>query len=254
MKILVVTSEVTFVPENYNLFLEGLFSELSSETEISLELVILKNNSPALTLKGLILAAMGARHIGYHLMKNTIKAAFKDRKDLIKKFGIKMHYFENPNTPDFREFIKNHQTDLLINARTRFIYKAKTLKLPKLAAINIHHGLLPDYRGTMCDLWALKDNRPTGFTIHVMDKKIDNGAIIRRVQTSVAGDAIRSNFASLIKESSRIEGIEMAKTILTIKKNHNLPIETDNISLNPVYTKNPDFRAVREMLQKGIEL
>lgn len=254
MKILIVTSEVTFVPENYNLFLEALFSELSSENEISLELVILKNNSLTLTLKGLILALMGAKHIGYHLMKNTVKATFKDRRGLIKKFGIKTHYFENPNTPDFREFIKNHQTDLLINARTRFIYKSKTLKLPKLAAINIHHGLLPDYRGTMCDLWALKDNRPTGFTIHVMDKKIDNGAIIKRVQTSTSGDAIRSNFASLIKESSRIEGIEMAKTILTIKKNYNLPIETDNISHNPVYTKNPDFRAVREMLQKGIEL
>lgn len=254
MKILVVTSEVTFVPGNYNLFLEGLFNELSSENELSLELVILKNNSPALTVKGLALAIMGARHIGFHLMKNTLKAALKDRKELTEKFKIKTHYFENPNTPEFREFIKTHETDLLINARTRFIYKNKTLKLPKLAAINIHHGLLPDYRGTMCDLWALKEDRPTGFTIHVMDKKIDNGAIIKRVQTSVVGNPLRSNFATLIKESSRIEGIEMAKVILTIKKNHNLPIETDNISLNPVYTKNPNFLDIRKLLQKGIEL
>jgi methionyl-tRNA formyltransferase len=254
MKILVVTSEVTFVPGNYNLFLEGLFNELSSETELSLELVILKNNSPALTAKGLALALMGARHIGFHLMKNTLKAAFKDRKELTEKFKIKTHYFENPNTPEFRDFIKAHETDLLINARTRFIYKGKTLKLPKIAAINIHHGLLPDYRGTMCDLWALKADRPTGFTIHVMDKKIDNGAIIKRVQTSIVGNPLRSNFATLIKESSRIEGIEMAKVILTIKKNHNLPIETDNISLNPVYTKNPKFLDIRKLLQKGIEL
>jgi methionyl-tRNA formyltransferase len=106
----------------------------------------------------------------------------------------------------------------------------------------------------MCDLWALLDNRPTGFTIHVMDKKIDNGSIVERVQTSVAGDALRSNFATLIKESSRIEGLEMAKTILTINKNHSLPIKTDNISHNPVYTKNPDFFTIRKMLQKGIEL
>lgn len=254
MKILVVTSEVTFVPENYNLFLEGLFNSLSNEKDISLELVILKNNSPALTFKGLLLALMGARHIGFHLMKNSIKALSKDRKSLSEKHNIKLHYFENPNSPDFREFVKNHETDLIINARTRFIYKGKILKLPKIAAINIHHGLLPDYRGTMCDLWALLDNRPTGFTIHVMDKKIDNGAIIERVQTSVEGDALRSNFASLIKESSRIEGLEMAKTILAINKNHSLPIKTDNISLNPVYTKNPDFFTIRKMLQKGIEL
>ena len=254
MKILVVTSEVTFVPENYNLFLEGLFSELSSEKEIHLELVILKNNSPALTVKGLALALMGARHIGFHLMKNTLKAALKDRKQLTEKFKIKTHYFENPNTEDFRAFVKNFDTDLLINARTRFIYKGKTLKIPKIAAINIHHGLLPDYRGTMCDLWALRDERPTGFTIHVMDKKIDNGAIIKTVETSVLGNPLRSNFATLIKESSRIEGKEMAKTILAINKNNNLPIKTDNISLNPVYTKNPKFLDIRKLLQKGIEL
>ena len=254
MKILVVTSEVTFVPENYNLFLEGLFTSLASEKDISLELVILTNNSPLLTLKGLLLALMGAKHIGLHLMKNSVKALFKDRKNLALKFGIKLHYFQNPNSLDFREFVKNQQIDLIINARTRFIYKRKTLKLPKIAAINIHHGLLPDYRGTMCDLWALKADRPTGFTIHVMEKKIDNGAIIKCVETSQKGDVIRSNFASLIKESSRIEGLEMAKTILAIKKNHNLPIQSENISNQPVYTKNPDFRAIREMLQKGIVL
>ena len=254
MKILIVTSEVTFVPENYNLFLEGLFHTLSSETDIHLELAVLKNNSPQLTLKGLLLVLMGARHIGFHLIKNQVKALTKDRKNLTQKYNIKLHYFDNPNSPEFSEFVKNHQTDLIINARTRFIYKNKILKLPKIAAINIHHGLLPDYRGTMCDLWALQDDRPTGFTIHVMDKKIDNGSIIKRVQTSVEGDSIRSNFSTLIKESSRIEGLEMAKTIITIKKNHSLPIETDNISNNPVYTKNPDFFTIRKMLQKGIEL
>ena len=254
MKILVVTSEVTFVPENYNLFLEALFAPLASFTDINIELVILKNNSLLLSFKGLLLALMGARHIGFHLIKNSIKALIKDKNYLTKKYNINIHYFANPNSVEFKEFVKKNNTDLIINARTRFIYKSKTLKIPKIAAINIHHGLLPDYRGTMCDLWALLDNRPTGFTIHVMDKKIDNGAIIKKIQTSTSGDAIRLNFASLIKESSKIEGLEMANTILTIKNNNDLPIEADNISHNPVYTKNPDFFTIRKILQKGIEL
>lgn len=254
MKILVVTREVTFVPQNYNLFLDGVFEELKDHKDISIELVILTNNSPALTFKGLLLALMGARHIGYHLMKNTVKAFMKDREYLSSKYGVKIHRFKNPNDPDFRAYVKEHESDLIINARTRFIYKGKTLKMPKIAAINIHHGLLPDYRGTMCDLWALEAERPTGFTIHVMDKKIDNGAIIKTVETSKHGDSIRSNFATLIKESSRIEGLEMAQTILEIKKNNSLPIKTDNVSTNPVYTKNPDFFTIRKLLQKGIEL
>ena len=254
MKILVVTSEVTFVPENYNLFLEALLDPLVSFSDINIELVVLKNNSPLLSFKGVLLALMGARHIGFHLVKNSIKALAKDKKYLTKKYNLNIHYFEDPNSLEFRELVKNNNTDLIINARTRFIYKSKTLKIPKIAAINIHHGLLPDYRGTMCDLWALLNNRPTGFTIHVMDKKIDNGAIIKRVQTSINEDSIRLNFASLIKESSKIEGLEMANTILSIKNNNVLPIEADNISHNPIYTKNPDFFTIRKILQKGIKL
>lgn len=254
MKILVVTSEVTFVPMNYNLFLEELFQGLSREEGIELELIILKNNSAGLIAKGLALMIMGARRIGFNLIKNSLKAVFKDRNSICNKFNIPIHFYENPNSPEFLEFVKKHPTDLILNARTRYIYKSKILKLPKIAAINIHHGLLPDYRGTMCDFWAIKDQRPTGFTIHVMDKKIDNGSIIRRVQTSIEGDSLRRSFAKLIKESSKIEGIQAAELLKIIKKNQVLPIEMDNISSSPVYTKNPDFYTIRKMLQKGIEL
>jgi folate-dependent phosphoribosylglycinamide formyltransferase PurN len=254
MKILVVTSEVTFVPDNYNHFLTELFKGLSGEADLSIELVILKNNSLGLPIKGLALALMGARSIGFHLIKNSFKARSKDRLKLASDHNIKMHFFTNPNSPEFHKFTQDREIDLIVNARTRFIYKSKILKIPKLAAINIHHGLLPDYRGTMCDLWALQENRPTGFTIHVMDKKIDNGSIIKRVETSVHGDNVRKSFSQLIFESSKREGTEMAQMIKIINKNQTLPIELDNISTNPVYTKNPDFKSIRSLLKKGIKL
>lgn len=254
MKILVVTSEVTFVPDNYNHFLSELFKGLSGEKDLDLELVILENNSLSLPFKGMALALMGAKSIGFHLIRNSIKANRLDRRELANSHNIKIHFFKNPNSPEFLEFAKNFGVDLIVNARTRFIYKSKILKIPKLAAINIHHGLLPDYRGTMCDLWALQEERPTGFTIHVMDKKIDNGAIIKRVETSIKGDSVRKSFSQLILESSKREGAEMAQMIKIIKKNQTLPIELDNISTNPVYTKNPDFKSIRSLLKKGIKL
>lgn len=251
MKILVVTSEVTFVPDNYNRFLEGILNGLSNEKDLFVELVILKNNSISLFIRGLLLIFSGARHIGFHLMKNSVRAIFKDRKHL----KVPIHFFKNPNSPDFLKFVKDHQTDLLVNARTRYIYKSKILAAPKLGAINIHHGLLPGYRGTMCDLWALLDERPTGFSIHIMEKKIDNGAIIRRVRTSSPHETkLRKNFAALIYESSKLEGIEMAQLLKSIKKTGSIPIEQQNITANPIYTKNPDFYTIRKMLQKGIEL
>lgn len=251
MKILVVTSEVTFVPDNYNQFLEGLLKGLSNEKDLVVEFVILTNNSLLLSLKGLFLIFSGARHIGFHLIKNSFFALFKDRKH----FKVPIHYFKNPNSPEFVKFVKDYQADLLVNARTRYIYKSKILAAPRLGSINIHHGLLPGYRGTMCDLWALLDDRPTGFSIHIMEKKIDNGAIIRRVRTTSPHEhSLRKNFARLIYESSMREGAEMAQLLITIKKTNTIPIEQQNITANPIYTKNPDFYTIRKMLQKGIEL
>jgi len=108
----------------------------------------------------------------------------------------------------------------------------------------------------MCDLWALSEERPTGFTIHVMEKKIDDGAIVRRVQTSKGNEA--KDYAQLIKESSKKEGEVMAELILEIKRelklNQKIPIECENKTDNASYTKNPNFKAIRKILAKGIRL
>lgn len=254
MKILLVTSEVTFVPENYNLFLENFLRDLASEKEVIVELAIFRNNSHALTFKGLMLLAAGARNIGYHLLRNCIRARFKDRLPLAKKYGIKITEFDGPNTEAFINYVKDQNIDLIINARTRFIYKQKVLKAPRLGCLNIHHGILPDHRGTMCDLWALYENRPTGFTIHMMDKKIDTGKIIRVKQTTSRLKEVVDHYAEILKQSSIIEGHELAALIKNINLSGQIPIERDNQSQNATYTKNPDLFTIRKMLQKGIKL
>lgn len=211
-----------------------------------------------LFLKGLLLGLMGARHIGFHLAKNSLFAFFGDRKKRLSSFRVPVLFFKGVNTDDFYQYVKDERIDLVVNARTRFIYKSKILKLPRFGAINIHHGLLPDYRGTMCDLWALFQQRPTGFSIHVMEKKIDNGAIIRRIVTTSPNEKkdlpLRQSFARLIAKSARREGQEMAILLKEINSTQKIPILENNISPHPEYTKNPDFLTIRKMRQKGMQL
>lgn len=254
MKILLVTSEVTFVPENYNLFLEEFFEGIKEEKGVQVELALFKNNSFLLCLRGFALMAMGAKSIGYHLLRNSIKARFKDRDALCSKHGIKIVEFQGPNTPEFIDYVKKNEIDLVINARTRFIYKSRALKAPKLASLNIHHGILPDNRGTMCDLWALYEGRPTGFTIHFMEKKIDAGKIIRVKETTSRLKETIDHYPEILKLSSKIEGKELSQLVNYINKNGEIPILSDNNSSNAIYTKNPDFLTIRKMLQKGIRL
>jgi methionyl-tRNA formyltransferase len=199
---------------------------------------------------------MGARRIGFHLIKNSLTARTHDHEKIAKSFGIKTLYFKNPNDPEFVEFVKNEKIDLIINARTRFIYRKKILKAPTLGCLNIHHGILPDYRGTMCDLYALYENRPAGFTIHKMESKIDTGAIVRTKEVTYPDRNIQSslNFSAHIKEGSRIEGLELSETVKIIKDSGNIPIEKENITTNAIYTKNPDFKTIRKMINKGMIL
>lgn len=254
MKILLVTSEVTFVPENYNLFLENFLRGVEGEKDLQIEIAVFRNNSFRLGIKALALMAMGARNIGFHLLRNSIKARFNDRQKISTRFNVKLTSFDGPNTQEFINYVKTQNIDLLINARTRFIYKSKILRAPRLGCLNIHHGILPDYRGTMCDLWALYENRPTGFSIHLMEKKIDTGKIIRVKETSFRLKDVIDHYSDILKKSSEIEGKELAGLVKEINVYQKIPIESENQSNKAIYTSNPDFLTIRKMLQKGIKL
>jgi methionyl-tRNA formyltransferase len=49
------------------------------------------------------------------------------------------------------------------------------------AIYNIHPGALPYGRGMYPAFWALYKNEPAGVTIHEINEKIDNGAIVEQI-------------------------------------------------------------------------
>jgi folate-dependent phosphoribosylglycinamide formyltransferase PurN len=251
MKIAVVTSEVTFVAENYNQFLDNLFS---NSRNFEINLIVLKNNSPKLFLKGIGLILMGAKTIGINLIKNSLKALGRDHQKVAAKYYISTSYYPSANDPNFLTFVKDNQIDLIVNARTRDIYKKKILKSTRLGCINIHHGILPEYRGTMCDLFALYSEKPAGFSIHKMESKIDDGVILLTKSVTDKNSKDAMNFPMHIYNSSKIEGIEMSKILKIIKDTNQLPIERENISSRVTYTKNPNYSMIREMKRKGMVL
>ena len=63
------------------------------------------------------------------------------------------------------------------------------LAIPRLGAINVHNGLLPEYRGRHALQWALINGEPEiGVTLHYMDASFDTGAIIHRQVVRLAAD------------------------------------------------------------------
>lgn len=250
MKAVIVTSRVTYIPHNYAL----LFEEVIKNNGHQLAGIVLLNNYDRSLLKGILgTAVLGAYRLCGQLLLNTLSSIFTflDRRvQLAKANSIPLLRYPSANHPDFIHWVKEQGIDVVINARTRCIYKQEILNAPTYGCFNIHHGLLPDYRGTMCDLYALFEDRPAGFSIHKMSKKIDDGEIYQVVEVS---KGIKDYLHHQIR-SSVIEGQKLSDLLDDLSRNKGSVPTTSNKSDKKIYTKNPLPSVVREMKRKGMKL
>lgn len=79
-------------------------------------------------------------------------------------------------------FISSLKPDVLITCRAPLL-KASIIKIPKVAAVNVHYGLAPHYRGNHTLFWPLyyKDYDRLGGCLHLLTEGIDTGNIIAEV-------------------------------------------------------------------------
>lgn len=246
MKTLLVTSRVTFVPENYDALVAGL----AACPQIG-GLLVLENRTRKLFVKALGLAVAGAPRIGLQLLRNWFGPSARRRADTFAAAGKPVSMLPTVNSPDAVRLVRDHGFDLVLNARTRFIYKADILAAPRLGCINIHHGLLPEQRGTMCDLWALFEGRPAGFSIHVMISQVDAGPILVREQVSDGAD--RDYLAYLLKASRR-ELEVVTSHLRDIEETGRTRGSANSASLGRAMYQGPTFAQIRSMRRRGIRL
>jgi methionyl-tRNA formyltransferase len=197
LRALLVTSRVTFVPGNYDDLVCGI-----ADSPHIVGLLELDNASAALAGRALGLAAFGARRLGGALLTNMIGGSGRRRRRIYRQHGKDVFSLETINGADAQDLVRRLGVDLLVNARTRYIYKPPILAAPRLGCINVHHGLLPEQRGTMCDLWALREGKPAGFSVHAMTAEVDAGAILATQQVS---DGAERDYAAYLARSTRIE-------------------------------------------------
>lgn len=88
--------------------------------------------------------------------------------------------FDNPNSPEGLRLISELQPDLVVSIRYRRILHDAAIAVPRHGVLNLHSGILPDYRGVMATFWAmLAGEREIGTTLHrIVDSGIDTGPII----------------------------------------------------------------------------
>ncbi len=246
MKALLVTSAVTFVPRNYDDFVLSL----ADDPRIA-GLIIVDNRSLSVLLSGLVLVLTGAApRLGVQLIYNSIFPGIKKRQDIFLQNSKSAWVQKDLNSIECLEKIKDFSPDLIVNARTRTIFGRELLSIPRWGCLNIHHGLLPDQRGLMCDFWAHLSREPAGYSVHQMTEKIDQGAIVEVV--SLPCD--HKNYLEFIGQGSLFEAKTVSNTLQIVEQQKQV-VGFENVrSEKTCYRRNPKLRDFYKLRFRGTKI
>lgn len=150
------------------------------------------------------------------------------------------------NGEDFHPFLKAVKEDkngiLLLIYFNRIIPKRFIGPTP---IINVHPGLLPDYRGAQPIFWALFNNeKKLGLSVHRVDAGIDTGPIYKSYFFENTDDSIHSN---LIKSSLKLRD-ELPNLLHQIYELELTPIDQPE---SKAYFSRPDASQVSTFLGMG---
>ncbi len=108
---------------------------------------------------------------------------------LAQRHRIRVITPADPNSSDVIARIAACQPDYLFSFYYRHMLSPAVLALARVGAFNMHGSLLPAYRGRVPVNWAIIHGETrTGATLHVMNEKPDNGAIVDQQAVPILPD------------------------------------------------------------------
>ncbi len=100
-------------------------------------------------------------------------------RESAEKLGLPLIQPESARDPELLEYLTALAPDLFTVVAYGNFLPGKLLSVPRLAALNLHFSLLPEYRGAAPVNWALVDGAGrTGVTVQRMAKKMDAGDVV----------------------------------------------------------------------------
>lgn len=109
----------------------------------------------------------------------------KELKKIAKSLKVPFIIQPKYSSSDYINFVKQIELigpDLIWSNSYSMVIRDDVLSLAK-KSLNIHGGLLPEFRGSNPTQWAIMSKaKKTGVTMHEMSSKIDEGKIVKRVE------------------------------------------------------------------------
>jgi methionyl-tRNA formyltransferase len=159
---------------------------------------------------------------------------------------------ENVNSPDFISEIRVFEPDLFISIRFGKIFKTEIIGIPNKGLLNLHSGILPDYKGIMSTLQAIREGKEEiGCTLHTIPNGgINNGEIIEIAKMDIRPS--RSLFWHIINlYPLGSDLIERALKIIQDKEILNLEIQNYE---SGNYFSLPTDQDIEQIKSKGFKM
>ncbi|HOY30918.1 MAG TPA: methionyl-tRNA formyltransferase [Bacteroidales bacterium] len=162
----------------------------------------------------------------------------KIQESEVKKFsiakGLPIYQPDNLEDEFFINTLKSLSPDLIIVVAFRKIPDI-IIKIPRIAAFNLHASLLPNYRGAAPINWAIINGETeTGLTTFLLNNKIDTGKIILQQRVAILPEYNASRLYDIMK----ISGAELVgNTVNAIIHGNYQTIEQESIIKNENYLK-----------------
>ena len=184
--------------------------------------------------------------------KRQVKGSYYSFKQFEQLEKIKVIYPKNINDPEMVEYVQNYKPDLIISIRFGQIFKTKIIEIPQKGILNLHSGVLPDYRGVLCTLQALiNGEEEVGTTLHyIEDNSIDTGSIIGISKIKVEQD--KSLFWHILNIYDG--GIKMlCDAIEKVDNNHSISSYEQNLTEGSYYST-PSKKNIMKLIEKGFSI
>ena len=130
------------------------------------------------------------RFIEQALFNDIVFSAIKKSPSALKRFltfhelgdqtGNGVIPLNEINSNDGIEKLQSSDPDLIVSIRYGTIIQSAVIAIPRFGILNLHSGILPQYRGVMATFWAmLNSDKHVGCTLHyIIDGTIDTGPIV----------------------------------------------------------------------------
>ncbi len=99
---------------------------------------------------------------------------------------VQVHEVADVNDPDFVDSLDDLRLDLAVSVRCYQRFREPIIERlggrdAGSALLNLHPGLLPEYRGVMTSLRSMQDGAAeTGFSLHHVEPEFDTGRVVAR--------------------------------------------------------------------------